>query len=222
MEEISQILDKNERVLWHGKPNFLPFVFGSLLISLFGLFFLLASLFAMVFGKMGLWGLLLPHFWVGVGLTFGGPIYSKMVYTYTHYAITSKRVIIKSGVIGRDFKTVDYDKITNVEVNVSIWDKLLAKSSGSILIFTAGTVGYGRRGPYATPYRLSNVKNPYHVFKFFKKVSHDIKTDMQYPNKYRPDVNPGYRTEYSPGHGKHQGAHHPTHRATSHRSYHKR
>lgn len=208
MEEISQILDKNERVLWHGRPNFWPFVFGSMLISLFGLFFLLASLLAIIFGGLGPWGLLLPHFWVGVALTFGGPIYSKLVYKYTHYAITNKRVIIKSGVIGRDFKTVDYDKITNVEVNVSVWDKLLAQSSGTICIFTAGTISYGRRGPYQTPYRLSNVKNPYQVFKFFKKVSHDVKTDIHYPNKYRPDINPGYRTEYRPRNRPHTRAHH--------------
>jgi len=129
---------------------------------------------------------------------FGVPLYSKLVWKYTHYAITNKRVIIKSGLIGRDFKTVDHDKITNVEVNISFWDKLLAKSSGSIYIFTAGTIAYGRHGPYHTPYRLSNVSEPYRVFRFFKKVSFDVKTDVHYPNKYRPDTNPGYRTRYRP------------------------
>jgi len=173
MEEISQILDKNEKVLWHGKPNFLPFVFGPLIIGIVSLFF---------------FGIFLLIFF----------FYSWLVYKYIDYAITNKRVIIKSGLIGRDFKTVDYDKITNVEVNVSIWDKLLAKSSGTICIFTAGTVSYGRHGPYQTPYRLSNIPEPYKVFKFFKKVSFDVKTDMEYPNKYRPRHNPGYNTGYSP------------------------
>jgi hypothetical protein len=83
-------------------------------------------------------------------------------------------------------------------VNVSIWDKLLAKSSGTICIFSAGTISYGKHGPYATPYRLSNIPNPYEVFKLFKKTSFDVKSDMEYPNKYRPHDNPGYNTKYKP------------------------
>ncbi len=198
MEDIKQILGRREKVLWHGKPNFLPFVMGSMVLSIVGLPFLLVSVFFIISSPFGPFSFLLPHLWVGLGLTFGGPLYSWLVFKYVRYAITDKRVIIKSGVIGRDFKTVDYDKITNVEVNVSVWDRLLAKSSGTICIFTAGTISYGRRGPYHTPYRLSNIRNPYKVFRFFKKVSHDVKTDIHYPNKYRPATNPGYRTGYKP------------------------
>ena len=108
MEEISRILDHNERILWHGKPNFWPFVLGSMVLSIVGIFFLLISVFAILAGNLGPFGFLLPHFWIGIALTFGGPIYSWLVYKYVHYAITNKRVIIKSGLIGRDFKTVDY------------------------------------------------------------------------------------------------------------------
>ncbi|RLI96141.1 MAG: PH domain-containing protein [Candidatus Aenigmatarchaeota archaeon] len=195
MEDIHQVLDKNEKVLWDGKPNFWPFVLGSMLLSVVGLFFIAIPLF-MVMASGSIFILIMPHFWIGIALTFGGPLYSWLVYRYIHYAITNKRVIIKSGLVGRDFKIVDYDKITNAEVNISIWDRLLAKSSGSIYIFTAGTISYGRNGPYHTPYRLSNVPEPYKVFKYFKKVSFDVKTDIEYPNKYRPDTNPGYKTRY--------------------------
>ncbi len=46
------------------------------------------------------------------------------------------------------------------------------------------------------PYIISNIENPYDVFKFFKKVSHAVKTDIHFPNLYRPDINPGYKTRY--------------------------
>ena len=32
---------------------------------------------------------------------------------------------------------------------------------------------------------------------FFKKVSHDVKTDIQYPNEYRPKNNPSYQSGYN-------------------------
>jgi uncharacterized membrane protein YdbT with pleckstrin-like domain len=88
--------------------------------------------------------ILFPHFWIGLILVFGYPIYKFLVYKYTYYAITNKRVIIQKGLIGRDFEIVDFDKITNAEVNVGVLDKLFGGNSGSILISTAGTLTYVR------------------------------------------------------------------------------
>jgi len=140
----------------------------------------------------------LPHFWIGIILIFGIPTYNYLVHSRTYYAITNKRVIIQTGVIGRDFKMVDFDQITNAEVNVGLFDKIFGGSSGSIIISTAGTFVEGNHGPMSKPYTLSNIENPYEVFKFFKKVSHAVKTDVHYPNQYRPKKNPGYTTDVDP------------------------
>ena len=43
-----------------------------------------------------------------------------------------------------------------------------------------------------------SVPAPYEVFKQIKTVSVDVKTDWNYPNKLRPEENPGYNTEYKP------------------------
>jgi len=45
---------------------------------------------------------------------------------------------------------------------------------------------------------IAAVKNPYEVFKLLKQVYFDIKTDVEYPNRLRPPVNPGYGSEYTP------------------------
>ncbi len=142
--------------------------------------------------------MLIPHFWIGLGVVFGIPIYKILVYKRIHYAITNKRVLFQRGLIGRDFDVVDFDQITNAQVNVGILDKLFGNSSGSIMISTAGTFAHTRRGVVSRPYVISHVENPYEVFKFFKKVSHAVKTDIHFPNKYRPKSNPGYESEYNP------------------------
>jgi len=48
------------------------------------------------------------------------------------------------------------------------------------------------------PFTISNIPDPYEVFKLFKKVSHDVRTDIEYPNKLRPKTNPGYKSDYKP------------------------
>jgi hypothetical protein len=45
---------------------------------------------------------------------------------------------------------------------------------------------------------ISCIENPYEVFKLLKQVYFDIKTDVEFPNKLRPPVNPGYQSEYQP------------------------
>ena len=201
MREIDKVLDENEKIFWEGKPKFWPFFLGGFAFALFGLFFLaMGGLFILGGIASGNYlFLLLPHFWIGVAFVFGIPIYKALVYKYTYYAITNKRVILQKGLIGRDFEIVDFDQITNAEVNVGFLDKLFGRGSGSILISTAGTFTYTRSGPIQKPYTIRNIENPYRVFKFFKKVMHAVKTDIHYPNKYRPRTNPGYATEYNPG-----------------------
>jgi uncharacterized membrane protein YdbT with pleckstrin-like domain len=143
---LEKILDKDEKVLWEGKPKFWPFFLISFGASFFGLLFLIFGSIALFEGiKEGdIILILFPHFWIGLILVFGYPIYKFLVYKYTYYAITNKRVIIQKGLIGRDFEIVDFDKITNAEVNVGVLDKLFGGNSGSILISTAGTLTYVR------------------------------------------------------------------------------
>lgn len=205
--ELDKVLDANEKVFWEGGPSFWPFLFGgSVITTIFGLFwmaflipFMIMAVINIAKGGLMGWGIfLLPHFWVGIVLIVGIPLYQLLVYKHVYYAITNKRVLFQKGLIGRDFEIVDFDQITNAEVNVGVFDTLFGGKTGSILISTAGSITYQRGIGSQRPYTLRNIENPYEVFKFFKKVSHAVKTDIQFPNQYRPTTNPGYKTEYNP------------------------
>lgn len=207
MRELDKILDQEEKVLWEGTPSFWPFLLGgSIFTFIFGLFwmvFLIPFIFTafrdIVSGShiYGFGIFLLPHFWVGLFLVIGIPVYLILVYKHTYYAITEKRVVFQKGWIGRDFESIDFDQISNIEVNVGVFDKIFEKgNTGSILVSTAGSFTQTNRGTYQKRYVISNVKNPYDVFKFFKKVSYDVKADIHYPNKLRPGENSGYQTKY--------------------------
>ncbi len=199
MIEFDKILNTNEKVLWEGKPKFLPYFIGAIPIVIIGLIFLYVggpSNTGIHSTSAG--GITIPNILIGLFLAIAYPLYRFLSYKYVYYVITDKRVIFQSGLIGRDFKMVDYNQISNAEVNIGIIDKLFGNGSGSILISTAGTFVQGRYGPVSRPYSMMNIPNPYEVFKFFKEVSFDVKTDMDYPNKLRPDQNLGFNTNYDP------------------------
>lgn len=138
---------------------------------------------------------LAPFLLIGLGM-LSAPVWAALAYRKEAYAITDKRVLISKGIIGTDFKMLDYDQIKNIEVNVGLIDKFF--STGTILIFT-GEVVRTKNSYRDHKDRLVGLTKPYEVMKLLKQTSHDIKTDIEYPNKLRPSENPGYRTEYRQG-----------------------
>lgn len=179
--EIDKILISGEKILWQGRPYFWSFILGSLGISIFGIFWLL---FLVPFIKaMGKGVLFLPHFWIGVFLTFWTPVYTMLVWRYVHYAITDRRIIIQKGLIGRDFHTLEYDKIQDVYVNVGLWDKIFG--TGDIVFHTAGgayaaTQTFpGQRVTPRTAPSLSDIHNPYEVFRLLEKLRTEFATRVR-------------------------------------------
>lgn len=202
MNETSKILNQDEKVIWEGTPQFLPYVAGSIAPFLFGCIWSGA---VTVFVTLALTSggapwfffiFLLPFIAVGAAMLLS-PLFFALSYKYIYYVITDKRVIMQSGIIGRDFQHVDYDKMTDMGVSVGILDKLLGKNAGSISLVT-GAVAVGGESPHVQKLGifLSHITDPYKVFELVKKVSYDIKSDINYPNALRPAVNEGFKTEY--------------------------
>lgn len=88
------------------------------------------------------WFLGLGKIWaltLGFILMFLSAVLKTMhLYHANRYLLTTRRVIIKRGIFGVKITAVLFDKITNLEVNQSFFDRLLLHH-GSIVINTAGT-----------------------------------------------------------------------------------
>jgi len=119
-----------------------------------------------------------------------------LVYRNTRYAYTNKRMMFRTGFFGIDFKSVDYDKMQNLEVNVGPLEKLF--NVGSIRTFTGEFASAGEHGTRPVYNVFKAIEDPYAVYKAIKQVSVDIKTDWNYPNNLRPEENSGYNTTYKP------------------------
>lgn len=197
--EFRDILDTNERIIWSDKPHLLVHLATGFPLLIIGIiwgimdFFIMGNF--MMFGGGGFFNFfsifMLLHMmplWLGIG----NMIRLFFIYRNTYFTYTDKRVIIKSGFMGVDYKTKDFYNIENVEVNVGPLEN----------VFGVGTIrideGYVRTGKHSrrVGHRLYGIQKPYEVFKALKQTVTDIKSDINYPNDYRPETNKGYNTRY--------------------------
>ncbi len=194
--QFDAVKDKDEVFLWVGKPEFTPFILTGVPFLVIGLLWGAFDYFGFIRNMQAKqMAFMIPFFAIHLFPFYAGILNMFrlfLVHGNTAYAITNKRLMMRSGFFGIDFKSIDYDKISDLEVNVSPIENMFGV--GTVQAYSGRTTDKGGR----IYDRFTAIKNPYEVFKKIKEVSVDIKTDWNYPNKLRPEENPGYETEYKP------------------------
>ena len=195
LKNIEDVIGSDEQILWSGKPKkraFLINAFTKMLpIALIWLLFDGAFIGLMI-GTMDeipapvkifmvlffLFHLMPVWIWLSNVLT------ANRQHENLEYAFTQKRIIIKSGIIGIDFKNIYYSEIDSVNLRVGLVDRI--EKVGDIYIKSIGGANV-----------LYDLENPYSLTEKLQKIVVDIKTDIQFPNNLRPAENDGYNTKYT-------------------------
>lgn len=184
-----------EQVLLCLKPKKNAFVINKVLIMMpFALLWLAFDSFFILnaFGSGMSWFLIpfmLLHM-MPVWIWLWNVITANRSWKNTMYYVTDKRIIIQSGVMDRELRTVYYKDIRDVNLRIGLLDKLLHVGD---IHFDLGQ--YDRKGRNITSAFL-DVENPHEVYTRIQKIVMDIQTDIEFPNAYRPEENPGYNTKY--------------------------
>lgn len=97
------------------------------------LFFGLGLGLGWLLGLSKLWALI----WALLGMFLSAILKTMHLFHANRYLLTTRRVIIKKGIFGVKLSTTLFDKITHLEVDQSIVDRMLLHH-GSIIINTAG------------------------------------------------------------------------------------
>ena len=108
-------------------------------------------------------------FLLGIVVTI---LFTNLWLKKTTYALTSKRVIIRTGIVGVDFKSLDLKSIGATEVYVSFFDKILGGKTGSIRF---GSMSTPINGSNSTPYTFSSILEPYKNYKIIKEHIEKVK-----------------------------------------------
>ena len=103
-----------------------------------------------------------PHFIVIMVLTlFTLPFFYARGYKNLYYAYTDKRLIVRSGMIGVDYRSLEYKDVTMSSADVGLLDK----GSGT------GTIRF--KSPSAS-ITFSYVKEPYELMKEIKEYMNTV------------------------------------------------
>ena len=112
--------------------------------------------------------------WIIIGLALLGVVISivaKLVkYNKTMYCYTTKRIIMRTGFIGADYQTLDFDAISAMNVRVDFLDKLVKPNTGTVWFASAAApmVGAGIPGGVSN-YAFVCIEKPYDVYKEIKE-----------------------------------------------------
>ncbi len=91
--------------------------------------------------------------------------FTMLYYKNTYFAYTNKRLIVRTGIFGVDYKSLDIKNIGASDVYVSFLDKLFRIGTGS-LRFGSNSSPINSNGSVA--YSFTNIKDPYNVYKELK------------------------------------------------------
>lgn len=181
MEELFEsILDKDEKVEKVFKPHKGKFFVSTFLAwGIMLLMFTLVAVFAVLFpdeeGVIDKIYVLIPigAFVLCMLIVW---LFAAIYYKNLYYAYSNKRIIIRSGIFGVDFKSLDMSMIGAVNVYVSLIDKILRKNTGSISFgSTASPIGYGQN---SSIYKFNHIKQPYETCKEIKSFIDSYKKQV--------------------------------------------
>ncbi len=166
------ILDQNEKILKVYKPDTKRAWFGTIVVVLLTALWLIpVTIISFCAGGEALsTAIMLLVFSV---LFLVCPIIMVALWCKkTVYAVTDKRIIIRTGYIGVDFKSLNYNMLGAITVNVGLWDKILRRNTGTISFGSMSSPLTNQGGakfiftyivdPYQTNKEISSIIDQYH------------------------------------------------------------
>lgn len=183
LDELKKILDDDEEVKLHYKPNKTRYVVVNILFSLLFLLIAFSGMFV-----VGLLGVLDVIKFTGEGgerdllapiifLVISAPILLVCILTTIGYivrykralfVVTNKRLIIRSGFIGVDYKSIELKYVGLVNVRVDFLDKLSGGKTGTITFASAAIPMTNGQNNTNGAFCFACVENPYEVYKQVK------------------------------------------------------
>lgn len=189
MEKLfDNILDKDEQIVKVFKPKKKKLYFSVFVSSIISMFFIMLFIVGpimlglseeysetqavplstqidlVLLIALGVFVLIILFIWM---LT---AIYYKNLYL----AYSNKRVIIRSGIFGVDYRSLDMSMIGAINVYVSLLDKILRSNTGTITFGSMASPMYSQANG-GSIYRFAHIVNPYEVYKEVKNIIDEFK-----------------------------------------------
>lgn len=192
------VLTAGEAILWRGKPKRGAFIATKSLSMLpIAVIWLILDLnfIGVAFSGGQMLGFLIPFFLLHlmpVWIWLANVITAGRRWKNTSYFVTNRRIIIQGGFLAVNETSLFYKDLRNAQLRIGLLDKLF--HTGDIVFDNGITVNHKQNRGYV----FEDLEDAQDVYRRVQKVILDIQTDIEFPNAYRPEENPGYNTQYRP------------------------
>jgi len=192
MEKLfERILDDDEKIIKVIKPNKFKYFMSFFTISTLCLiWFAIIGVFAILFPDEGVvvknkWLAVLPVVaYIVVELII--MVFAIFYYKAVHYAYTNKRLIIRSGVFGIDFRSLDMGMVGAIDVYVSLLDKMAGKDTGAVCFGSTASPMISKYG--GSFYRFNHIEKPYETCKEIKLEIDNYKKQANGANELQNSI----------------------------------
>lgn len=157
---ISQILEPGEKIIWEG--NISRTLVGFQIFSI-----IVILTFLVIFFRSLTQSLLL------VIIAF-----SALYFAYKliqKFVLTDKRLIIKTGLIGADFRSIYFTEVRSADVRVDLIDKMFNIGTIRINIGLVASSGMTNKSMATAYIVLPHLDNPYFVYQKFQETLNEYK-----------------------------------------------
>ena len=166
------ILEKNEKVIKIIKPNKLKLFISWLGYALWvNVFIAIMGISMFLDTNLG-WEYYMIFVGIIVVIFIVTAILAQIYYKNNYFAYTNARILIRSGIIGIDYKSLDMRYVGALNVRVGFWDKVLKQETGTI---TFGSMSSPMASSKAVGYNFAHVEKPYELYKEMKQVVEEVK-----------------------------------------------
>jgi uncharacterized membrane protein YdbT with pleckstrin-like domain len=168
--DVAQLFDpvreSAESVRWTGRPHFVPFLLRGVPLLILGSCWGAFDYFGFIrHMKSGMEGFMIPFFAIHLLPFWGGlgyMLWLLLSYTSTAYALTERHLLFRSGIGGRNFKSVALDQVVSMDVGKGLVEGTVG--AGTIRINSGRTTPKG-----SILYdNLVAVDDPYEVYKLLE------------------------------------------------------
>jgi len=157
-KKIEQILEKDEKILWQGGI--------SRALLGFEIFILFLFLILLVYWQIS-WSFVLI-------LLFAAVIYFAYQ-LIKEFFLTNKRLVLKSGLIGTDFKSVYFNEIKSIDLRVDLIDKIFSIGTINVNIGLASSGGKAINSSHLSIIKLNHLDDCYLAYQKMQEISSDYK-----------------------------------------------
>lgn len=148
LKRINDLLNPNEQILKEFSPDFIKIFLTNKISGL--------SIFILVAIVLGIFALELPPVLliIPILLLSIGAVPAFMKCHFTKYYLTNQKIIIETGIIGRDYDIVKLDRVFDVNIDVTVLDTIF--STGSLKLSTSND---------SEPVIIRDIRNPKQILR---------------------------------------------------------